>query len=750
MAFPVYIPVLLISTGTSLLSAPQFEINSTSQSGNNSASKNEARSVLKNVSYSASQIGNYSASQIFGSFEILHIPRRTATEGEAITIEVAVTRPLQVRKGELRWRPESAGGFQGIPMVREGEYFVGKIPLKQSKVYEGESQGDPVGSSGKRIEYYIQMVSTSGKIVTLPEVNPALFPFEIEIFPSWLEILTPLPGERIREDIPEIAGLFSPPARSEEISVYLDGQLIEFEIIRTHGPEIGDPVLNQVRDHSEPGFGEGAAGFLILPQEPLQPGTHTVTVVKEGVGRRSWSFDILSSPQTVLGGPGRGNVHGSLSPALQYGSQTGQGGNLPYPEGTFFLLDGYGVGFVQDVSFYGWLSRDPTYGDPFRFGGEVSKGGVTFGFGDLYPSFSEFTLSGLSPRGIETRFSYGVWGFDLVALRTQRAESLFVPYDQYLLGARATLRPFENSSIQLLKKLTITTAVLSGWEDSTSQVSLSAVPEENQLYALGFQIDLTEQFRIRGEFARSHHDRDRNISPVVDEAYEVEASFRGLPVGISLQYEEIGGDYFSFGSPHLETGRKGPSLHLDWVAPQLSMRGGYGHFLSDGEMEPAWNRADGKVQFTLRDHSQSYASGGFDTDLYLLLNWIDKRPLYDSKSITGGLTLRVPPFTFRGSHTEVWTNFTAETRTQMESGGVEWRSLNDQLSTLFEYQANRSRSSDALLNQVRNMPSVRIEYRPTPRDQFELRGNWIDLRDEVIPSFNYNQQVIRFIYTRRF
>jgi hypothetical protein len=671
-----------------------------------------------------------SASEIQGSFEILHIPRKSSIKGEPVTIEVSVTQPHLVRKAELRWRSSdktTGTEYHANPMEQEGDYLVSQfLPEKLDK-----------DSSPSRIEYYIWMVSTTGEVQTLPDENPGVFPYVIEILPSWLEILTPAPEEVVESPMPEIAGLFSPPVLPEKITIFLDSHSIEVEIIRPHGSE-------------------DATGFIILPQEPLEPGTHIVTVEKEGEEEISWSFEILAKSKSEQQVPKDNFVHGSISPAFQYASKAAKGDEslLPFPEGDFFLFDGYGVGRFQNLSFYGWVSRDPTYGDLLRFGGELTMEelflsqkelNLTLGFGDLYPNFSRLTLSGISPRGFETKFSYSGWNLSVVALRTQQADSLVTDFDQFLLGAKATLLPFENFTSSPLKDFILTTTVLSGWDDSTSQeVSLAAIPEGNRLYALGFQMDLTHQFRIRGEYAQSHLEQDELISPgsdpVKDKAYEIEASYRGFPVDISLQYEEIGKDYFSFGNPYIETGRKGPSLYLDWAATQLTMRGGYGRFLSDGSTEPAWNRLNGRFQFAAQDN----------TDLYLLLNWLDKEPQYNSKSVTGGFILNVPPLRFKGSHTEVWTDFTTKTRTKMESGGVEWRTLKDRLSTFFEFQSNRSKSTNALLDQVRNMPRVVIEYRPTFRDQFQLRGSWIDQKDSVVPASSYDQQVIRFIYTRRF
>lgn len=75
-------------------------------------------------------------------FEILHIPRRTALEGEILTIEIEVTQSFLVRKGEMRWRKKNESnkfGYQAIPLVRERNSYKGSIPSLEI-VREGSGQ----------------------------------------------------------------------------------------------------------------------------------------------------------------------------------------------------------------------------------------------------------------------------------------------------------------------------------------------------------------------------------------------------------------------------------------------------------------------------------------------------------------------------------------------------------------------------------------------------------------------------------
>ncbi len=429
-------------------------------------------------------------------------------------------------------------------------------------------------SAAPGIEYAILVNTESGLVVSSPENAPLEHPHlaivTAENAAARIVILAPEPdGVVERQSDLLLSVLFDPPVFEQDISLlYLDGREITKGIERTE-----DYILHQ-------------------PENEIAPGAHEVTVVLIDENGRSiekkWSFFYREY---------RKKRELNLSGKVEVGWASVQTGNVsgtpypPYDETSSLRFDLYGYGDWGGRAIYVAASRDPIYDDEIRATGRISGDHIGVEAGDIYPSFSELSVSWLSGEGGQLSLTGGPLRSQSFWVRTLSSDTTggFGTYSQFIAGEKLSFRNerFEGNL-----------QVAYGWENEESipESLRFLVPIKNLVATAGAGVGLAWGMKIEIEGGVSDTEGDDTTKAG---AFRTLLTIHDDPSRrLLIEYHTYDPSYYALGSPTVDGGERG--------------------FLVDGTIRFGnWVRQSAKVElYDDRDSFQKIKDGRSIVQLY--------------------------------------------------------------------------------------------------------------------------------------
>ena len=410
------------------------------------------------------------------SLIIRHSPPLHAVAGEPVGLEAALA---------LDVSPERIAAADVVVVTRDGGTRSIPLTLSRNSLF-GEVPGVLVTPPG--FSYYLRVVDTDGTVVTAPTGAPEGGLFEVRVegredpipgrepgpdpgvedpgmlteselpaewawTPGAAEVLSPLPGEIVQEDTPQIAALFDPPLDEPwEALVLLDG--------------VDVTGLSEVTSDL----------FLLSPVDALGIGPHRVTfsaVTLTGAVEASWVFFVRERtadeepsedwlrPVGPAGSPGTAvtnweNLGAAWQPsdaAWQVSGRLEAGWAvvaaettavesvdvfLPYdeisrPSLDFYLSGVRGTGTLLITGQY-----NPVYTDEFDWLVSGSTEKLAVEAGRIFPSFSPITLNWVVGQGARLSARVGSSTTELLGMRMSEADTLagFGIYSRFAAGGK--------------------------------------------------------------------------------------------------------------------------------------------------------------------------------------------------------------------------------------------------------------------------------------------------------------------------
>ncbi len=416
------------------------------------------------------------------------------------------------------------------------------------------------------VEYYLEVTTADGRVVTDPALYPAYNPYRIEVAAAGLRgaALVGAPNGRVPARGPLVISL---DGVATGVRFFLDGADVTSAVERQG---------SQVR---------------YVPPAPLEPGRHVLVAQAPGGHRVEVPFVAegpAEGPRGVLA------VDGSVS--LNYGRNVSSrdtaasdrvSGNLNLEfsaqKGKFAArFSGVNLQYVKDAP------------DEFTISSgyllTLAYGAQSFEFGDLSIDETPLTASGFARRGARLNMEVRRIKARLYNVRADTVEgfeagvSLDDPGSQvYGLAVEAPLLPDDRFSIHL--------SALTGRNENRAgfNTGTSLGPSRGQTVGLGFRGTLFGT-NLSGEFAWSRFDPDTTRGPGMeaDTAWQVNAS-RDVVVGsLSLGLLRYGSDYATIANPNFTGDRQ---------AVQAGLSSGFGPIsltLSGAYSEDNVDRAGGR------------------------------------------------------------------------------------------------------------------------------------------------------------
>ncbi|MCK4916104.1 MAG: hypothetical protein KAS89_08025, partial [Candidatus Eisenbacteria sp.] len=424
------------------------------------------------------------------SLIIRHSPPLHAVAGEPVGLEAALAHDIS---------PERIAAADVVVVTQDGGQRSIPLTLSRNSLF-GEVPGVLVTPPG--FSYYLRVVDTNGIVVTAPTGAPEGGLFEVRVearedsipgrepgpgpgvedprmlteselpadwawTPGAAEALSPLPGEIVQEDTPQIAALFDPPLDEPwDALVLLDGADV------TELSEITSDL------------------FLFSPVEPLGTGPHRLTfsaLTVTGAVETSWVFFVHEktsggeSPEDwLLPGDSAGSPRRTvptwkeLEAAWAASDTTWQVAGrmeagwvmvaaetpaidsvdvfLPYgevfrPSFDFYVSGVRGPGTLLITARY-----DPVYSDELDWlvSGGTEKLQVEAGY--VFPSLSPTTLNWAVGQGARLSASTGRSTTELVGMRMSEADTLagFGIYSRFAAGGKQSFDWSERVSASVI------------------------------------------------------------------------------------------------------------------------------------------------------------------------------------------------------------------------------------------------------------------------------------------------------------
>ena len=499
------------------------------------------------------------------SFSIRHSPPPRAVAGEPLSIEAVLV-------GDVS--PERIASADVVVAMPDGE--LRSIPLTPSRnSLFGEIPGVLV--TRPSFSYYLRVVDMDGIAATVPpgapeggllvvpvegggdsRPGPASGPGPGVADTDWtsgtVEILSPLPGEVVAEDTPQIAALFDPPLDEPwDALALLDGADV------TELAEITSDL------------------FLFSPVEPLGTGPHRLTfsaLTGTGTVETSWVFFVHErtwgdglpedwirsdrpawTPQDAAWQVAGRMEAGWVKVAAETPAVDSVDVFLPYaevfrPSFDFYVSGVRGAGALLVTARY-----DPVYSDELDWlvSGGTEKLHVEAG--DVFPSLSPTTLNWAVGQGARLSASAGRSTTELVGMRMSEADTLagFGIYSRFAAGGKQSFDWNERLSASL-----IYLSVFDREESVTDEQQITE-PLRNNVVA---GLLRTTRGHLSGELELAHSDAEGEIQgrgTAFRAKLELKRDWRNH---ISLEYVASEPDYYSAGTYEYEPGEH--TLALDY------------------------------------------------------------------------------------------------------------------------------------------------------------------------------------------
>jgi len=401
-------------------------------------------------------------------------------------------------------------------------------------------------------EYFLLVRTLSGEEITSPARNPTESPHRVPVLSAGatarIVILSPEKGEIVPDSsLFSISVLFDPPlAPGDSAFLYLDGTLI------TEGVERTEDYL------------------YFRPERAPARGAHearaAVRTASGERGERSWTFFFEEGPRGARLLAFSGRVEAGWASVSNAGIEGDP--YLLFEKTSSLAYDGYASGSWGEHAFFLSSSREPIYDDEIRAAGRLTSESFVLEVGDVYPSFSEMTVSWLSGKGALATVRRGAIEnscFFLRSLPSDTADGLGV-YSQFLAGEKLSVAG---------ERWDAAFQAAYGWERESSVPETLRVlsPLKNLVLSGSASLRAGKERRLDAEIGWSDTEEDERAS---GGGWRILATILDSPRrALSLEAHDYRSDFASLASPTVDGGEYGAVLSASaraWTRFRQSFR----------------------------------------------------------------------------------------------------------------------------------------------------------------------------------
>ncbi|NQU28140.1 MAG: hypothetical protein HQ528_07630 [Candidatus Marinimicrobia bacterium] len=336
-----------------------------------------------------------------GSGAIVHQPIYQHSPTEPLIIYTMVESNINIENVRLLFRPTGEVGYVEIYMDLYDDLWRGEIYRSYLAVPE--------------LEYFIAATLADGTILTLPEIDAEVAPFQINLSGSGPASVAG--GRAQTADGRQFV-------EGEEILVFSPdpGSIVPYDDIfiaaSLYNVEDVDPASIKllVDNRDVTGSSEISADFVAYAPYSMSPGKHFVQIELNNLAGnplpgRSWSFKVVKKTREVIEREFsyRGKINGSYSRDPQ-----GEGNYLDiFKTKASFTGDWRWLKFKADVKI---TSDEDIYKQPKnRFGLSFNVGkNMALNFGDFSSRLSKYTMDGKRIRGFNADLKWGILKLQVV------------------------------------------------------------------------------------------------------------------------------------------------------------------------------------------------------------------------------------------------------------------------------------------------------------------------------------------------
>ncbi|MDP2807105.1 MAG: hypothetical protein Q8O74_03075 [bacterium] len=405
-----------------------------------------------------------------------------------------------------------------------------------------------------------------------------------------------------------------------------------------------------------------------------QPGPHQIILTAlngpDTVFLRNWTFYAPASlpvPEETLPWEFWAGLGGLYSDC----SADTAGLGLSYPVGFLPKAELSLSGMLGRGNLSGNLSYDPAYDQDPHGQLQFYHSRWELSLGEFYPVLSELAFSGLSPLGGAGTYKNGRLKIDLLACRSQPADTGYQTFAQYIYGGQ--------SALELRDSLIFSAGYFAGYDDPSSLpdsvrykassyvytddllgisdtiISVDTLhPGRNQLMMMSLSFPF-KRLLLSGEYIRTRLIPDTGKT-VYDQGYSAGIKFRRSKHSWKASYTSLGQYFYSFGNPYAEAAKNELAL----------------------TQESDWNKILSTQAYasTYKIYTDSAAGNSYKAGASLRLSGIDPDQWFSGFSLNFDYNLRP------------YTGYTYQSRSLGAGLSLKWKKL--RASPLYSYSASQS------------------------------------------------------------
>ncbi len=550
---------------------------------------------------------------------------------------------------------------------------------------------------------------------------------------DFITVLSPPPDSTLSQDEPLEISLLLSDLQGYSLTLLLDSVDI------TARAQITDDYLYYLSDFAP------------------QPGQHqirlTVLSGQDPVFSHSWVFyapKVLSAPEYAL----PWNIWAGLGWQYSDCSADSAGLGLSFPVGFLPKAELSLSGLLGRGNLSGNLFYDPAY-DKYAHGQlQFSHPQWELWLGEFYPRLSELAFSGLSPLGGSGTYKNGRLKIDLLACRSQSADTGYQTFAQYIYGGQSILELSDSlifsagyfsgsddpyslpDSIRYKTSSYVYSDSLLGISDTIISVD-TLHPGRNQLMLLSLSFPF-KSLLLSGEFIRTRLIPDTGET-VYGHGYSAGTKIPRKRQLWEVRYISLGQYFYSFGNPYAEAAKNELSLTQEAKWNKILSTQAYASAYKIFTDSAAGNSYKAGASLRLSNPGPDQCFSGFSLNLEYNL-----RPytgyLYQSRSLGVGLNLKwkiiriSPLYSYSASQSDRLTqshsanldlNFTASRIWQIHSG-YQYYQLRDDLNSV---------------DQLKNTGYLKNTISLGSRLSLELGVKQINKTDRLDLSKSYRQRL---------
>lgn len=548
-----------------------------------------------------------------------------------------------------------------------------------------------------------------------------------------ITILSPLPDSLLPRDEPLEISLLLSGLQDYSLVLLLDGQDI------TAGAQITGDYLYYLSDFAP------------------RPGPHQICLTalsgQETVFSHSWRFN---APQTLSVPEDAWPWEAWASLGWQYSdcSADTAGLGLSYPTGFQPRAELSLSGLLGRGNFNGNLSYDPSYDRDPHGQLQFYHPRWEMSLGEFYPRLSELAFSGLSPLGGAGSFKYGRLKIDLLACRSQPADTGYQTFAQYIYGSQGSLE-FRDSlvfsagyftgydqpsslpdSVRYKTSSYIYTDSLLGISDTVISVD-TLHPGQNRLMIMSLSYPF-KTLLFSGEYIGTR------LVPDTGETVNGQGCSAGIKFSRErhrweTRYTSLGQYFYSFGNPYAEAAKNELALdqESDWNK-RLSTRAyasAYKIFTDSAAGNSYKAGTSLRVAGLGPDRWFSGFSLNFDCNLRPYTGYI-----YRSRSLGSSLSLKwkrlraTPLYSYSASQSDRLTRSHSANLDINFASGRAW-----QINSGYQYYQLRDDLNS--VDQLKHTGYLRSTTSLGSRLSLELGVKQVNKTDRLDPSKSYHQRL---------